>query len=512
MGTQVSNSDRDPGLPAEIKRRMPLLDYMERHMGIKGKPKDKYFSAHCFNTSGHANGDTTRSLSIRDDQGTYHCFACGVAGDVIDAYAHVNGLTNEEAFVDLARSLGLLKPRDLSAPEDMLAFAARRYHQALVGSDHNKPKQDALDYLLNERRLTMETIEKFGIGYCWSTDLKKLPDDLRETAIAAGLAWKPKADAPPGQHLWPQMGNRITFPISDASGVVVGFGGRVVPGAYGSDSAKYMNTSDTDYFKKSQILFGASQARKAIRKEGAAFVLEGYMDVVGLSQAGIENCVGVMGAGLNTTGFLNLWKLTDHAIFCLDPDQAGRSGTARSIRAAGPTLTDSLRISVMTLDTELDPDEYVLEHGAEKFREEGRRALSLAQFLVQMEVERCNLYSPEDRAQFIDRMKGIAEEFPNAPETRDQILKEARAICGAAVADAALHFTGLDLATDEAELSLAIRLLERQLAAAREARLASDRAVSADQAPSPAMPRDEPAEAFHGTEPEELLHRPMRPR
>lgn len=475
MGTRVPDSERVPGLAAEIKRQMPILKYMEDHMGIEGKQKGNYFSAHCFNEKAHANGDKTPSLSIREDQGTFHCFACHVSGDVIDAYAIRNNLSTEEAFVELARTLGLLKPRDLSAPEDMLAFAARRYHTALVGGEHNKPKQDALDYLLNERGLTMETIEKFQIGYCWSTDLKKLPEDLRPTAIAAGLAWKPKADAQPGQHLWPQMGNRITFPISDASGVVVGFGGRVVPGAYGSENAKYINTSDTEFFKKSQVLFGASQARKAIRREGTAFVLEGYMDVVGLSQAGIENAVGVMGAGLNSTGFLNLWKLTEHAIFCLDPDPAGKAGTARSIRAAGPTLTDSLRISVMMLDTELDPDEYVLKYGPEKFKEEGRRALSLAQFLVQIEAEQCNLFSPEDRARFIDRMKGIAEEFPNAPETREQIVKEARAICGAAVADAALHFSGLDLATDEAELSLAIRLLERQLAAAREARLASER-------------------------------------
>jgi DNA primase len=511
MGARVPDFERVPGLAAEIKRQMPLLQYMEDHMGITGVQKDKYFSAHCFNTSGHQRGDKSRSLSIRDDEGTYHCFACEAKGDVITAYSIVNNMSNEEAYVELARNLGLLKPRELSDPENMLAFAARRYHGALVG-DGIPAKQDALDYLTKERGLTRETIEKFGIGYCWSSDLKKLPKELRQTAIDAGLAWKPKPDSKV-DHLWPQMGNRITFPISDINGVVIGFGGRVVPGGYGSDSAKYMNTSETELFKKSQVLFGASQARKAIRKEGAAFVLEGYMDVVGLSQAGIENAVAVMGAGLNEEGFLNLWKLTEHAIFCLDPDKAGRTGTARSIRAAGPTLTDRLRISVMRLETDLDPDEYVLEHGAEHFIEKGKRALTLAQFLVQLEAESCNLFAPEDRAKFIDRMKSIAEEFPNAPETREQIVKEARAICGAAIADAALHFTGLDLATDEAELTLAIRLLERQLAAAREARLASERAVSAPPAAEHASEEillGEPAVA--GDQLNESAHRPMRPR
>ena len=312
-----------PDYAGTIKREVPILEFLERNFGLRGQQKGNYFQAHCFNAGGHKNGDASRSMSVREDQGTYHCFGCGIHGTVIDAYAFLNGgISAADAIIEFARELNILEERVSTDAEDILNYAAGRYANAL------KRKPDALEYL-KSRGLTDETIEKFELGYCWGTDLRGLDEPMRALAIKAGLAWPPREGDQPGRDLSPQMSGRITFPIKNRSGQVVGFGGRVVPGAHNETAAKYVNTSATDLFKKSELLYGLNLAKGAIRKEGFALIVEGYMDVIGLHQAKVENAVAVMSAGLNSNGYEKLWALTDTVVFCLDPDLAGQNGTAQ---------------------------------------------------------------------------------------------------------------------------------------------------------------------------------------
>jgi DNA primase len=437
-----------PTLVQRIKDKLSVVEYASRFTQLKATGANKAeFNGKC---PAPNHDDKAPSFYANADNGLFHCHGCGISGNVIQLYAIMNGLDPVDAKFDLGRELGVFNERVLDSAEAMLASAARRFHDQLAR------KEDALAYL-RERGLRQETIERFNIGFCWGREFLDFREEAQQrTAIETGLAREETGKA--------YMAGRITFPVRDASGRTVGFGGRLVPSPnFEARGPKYMNGPETAWFKKSELLYGFYEAGSGISRTGYAVVVEGYMDVAVLHQEGLDNTVGVMGASANNLAYTALWAKTKRAIFCLDGDAAGDRGALRSVMEAAPTMEDGCEIGVARLPAGMDPDQYVLQYGAGAFRNLCERAVPLSRFLMEARSAHFDLSYPEGRVAFLEEAKSVASVFAAAPTLREQIVTEARAINAASLVDFALEVTGVGEKLEQQTVRDAIALLQRRL-------------------------------------------------
>lgn len=457
-----------PTLVQRIKDKLPLLEYARRYTQLKASPTGK--GEHFGKCPAPDHEDGRPSFYVNESKQIYNCKGCGISGNVIQLHALMHNMTDEDAKFELGRQLGVFNERRLDDSESLLNKAVGRFIWQL------ERKQDAVDYLTKERGLTHETLERFGIGYCWGTEYKEMQGDALRLAVDVGLARESTDPAKPPRAF---MAGRITFPVRDRTGKVVGFAGRLLPNGFNSNGPKYLNSPETKLFRKSELLYGAYEAQPGISKAGFAVVVEGYMDVVATHQCGATNTVAVMGASANEATFQNLWALTKRLVFCLDGDAAGDAGALRSVLAAAPTMEDGCEIGIASLPAGVDPDEFILEHGFEAWRANCERATPLSRFLMAARSQDHDLSYPEGRARFMEDARQVSELFVKAATTREQIIAEARAINAAALVDTALSITGLAETVKPQELRDAIALMQRRLASMEPG------AASAQRAPRP---------------------------
>jgi DNA primase len=450
-----------PTLLQRIKDAKPLLAYARTLTELKKAPGNA--DEHYGKCPDPAHDDKGPSFHVNEAKNLFHCKGCGITGNVVQLYALMNGMDPEDAKFELGKQLGVFNERRLDTGESMVANAARRF------ADQLKKKDDALAYLVEERKISQKSIERFGIGYCWGREFQDIQEVERQRlAIDYGLAREETGRA--------HMAGRIVFPVRDRGGMVLGFGGRLVPNGFQSNGPKYINSPETAIFKKSELLYGAYEAAAGIHKAGYASIVEGYIDVVMLHQHDVTNAVAVMGAGANETTFATLWQMTKRAVFCLDGDAAGAKGGLRSVYAAAPTMEDGCEIAITTLPDGMDPDEYVLQFGAEAWRQMCDQAVPLSRFLMNERSAKFDLSYAEGRASFLTEAREIAELFVNAPTVRQQIVGEARALNAAALVHQALTVTGLAETMSVQELDDAIALLQRRK---------TDNMATARSAPAP---------------------------
>lgn len=437
-------------LISQIKSAKAIDDLIGQYVRLKPASGGKELVGKC-----NFHDDSTPSLYVNPGEGTYNCRGCGASGNVVHFYAHVNGLDYDEAKMALAKELGLLQERKVSGPQFVLTKTLERYRSALSGC------RMAQEYLTN-RGISPESVEKFGLGYCWGNEFVKASEAFKEDAKKAGVY-----SAKSGRSY---LGGRLTFPIRNRSGAVIAFAGRKLeratvaePDAWAGDEGeakkappKYLNTPETELFHKSEHLYGLYEAKHGVRDQGFAVVVEGYIDVVMLHQYGIDNSVAVMGADANEKAFAGLWAMTDRMVFCLDGDAAGQMGTRRSIQKAAMSMKDGQSIAVAMMPNGMDPDEFVREHGADPFRDRLGNALPLSKYLAQETRARFDLANAEDRAAFVLAMRDAASWFESAPLVAQEIVSEAEAECMAYVIGAALGPQGAGLAADPAELRAAL--------------------------------------------------------
>lgn len=374
---------------------------------------------------------------------SYHCKGCGVSGNVIGFKSAIENIEYGQAKRLLALELGIYQEKKLDAQQEVLERVSKRYHKNL------KANRDIIEYT-KERGLKQTTLELFGIGYCIGDEFSKASESAQEIACQAGVLSPVSSGGVP----YNAMKRRLTFTIRDRHGIAVGFGGRKMDTE--ARGGKYINTRDTAYFKKSNILFGLYEARNAIHKEKFAIVVEGYMDAIILHQEGIQNTVAVMGASCSDEAFESLWRRTKHAIFCLDGDAAGRAGTYRSVMAAASLMKDDSKIGVIDMPEGMDPDEYVLKFGAQAFKKLSVGAMSLSQYLCERtldaEEEAQGIFTlrvAEDRARYLSLIQEVASNFHKAPALQLEIQREAQATVNAFVIDAALRQRHIDASPDE---------------------------------------------------------------
>ncbi|WP_137921289.1 DNA primase [Hydrogenophaga sp. 2FB] len=432
---------KGPNLVDRIKSKLSLDKYLEPIMELKKGGKGELVGK-C-----NMHDDKTASLHVNTELGVYHCKGCGESGNVIQMHAFIHNLSYEDAKKDLGRQLGVYTDKVLDNGEAILARAANLYAGQL------QRKENALEYL-KSRGLNQDTIERFGIGFCWGREYMDLTPKQQDMALQAGLM---KEDS---KKSW--LAGRIVFPVREKNGRIVGFGGRLVPSDnYVPTGPKYMNTPETAYFKKSELLYGLYEASGGISRAGRAIVVEGYMDVAMLHQTGVNNAVAAMGAQATENAFKLLWSVTKNIVFCLDGDKAGVTGGMRSVMAAAPTMPDGGMISIATMPAGVDPDEYVIEHGQSAFDAHCDQAVPLAKYLMDSKVNDFDLASPEGRAGLIKAAQELGATFNSAPIVAEQLEEEARALCASALVESTLRRMELPAVLDQRDVEMAIGLLQK---------------------------------------------------
>ncbi|HEX6781857.1 MAG TPA: DNA primase [Solirubrobacterales bacterium] len=353
--------------------------------------------------------ERTPSFSVEPQEKLYHCFGCGVGGDVIKFVEEKDGLNFAEAVELLADRYGVEIEREQEDPraeakrqrrrrlEELLDRAAAFYSSYLWESEE---AGKARDYLA-QRGLREEVLRGFGVGYAPSAWDKLLVRGQRagfsvEELRGVGLVQRGRSGGE-----YDRFRERIMFPIRDRRGRVLGFGGRAMRPDQG---AKYVNTAETEFFHKSQILYGVDRAKTAIAKAGRAVVVEGYTDVLALHQAGIEEAVGVMGTAITGEQVAALSGMVDEVVLALDADSAGQEAM---LRAQSVAAGRRMRLRVAAMPAGEDPAEMMAAaEGAERFRELLHGAEELVAFQVGLVLGRTDVGSP------VERDRALAEVAP----------------------------------------------------------------------------------------------------
>lgn len=303
--------------------------------------------------------EKTPSFNIYSENGSFYCFGCGAGGDVITFVMKIENLDYMEAVRFLAQRAGMTMP-DTGYDDSMNRLRTRIYEanreaaRFFYGCLNSPEGAEARNYLAG-RQLLPKTIVHFGLGYSpksrYSLCNHLKSKGFKESEIvAANLAFQSKS----GKGIYDRFSDRVMFPIIDLRGNVIAFGGRLM----GDGKPKYLNTSDTPVFKKSNNLFSLNNAKNS---GGRTLILcEGYMDVIAVNQAGFTNAVATLGTALTSEQAILMKRYADEVVICYDADEAGQKATARAIeilRNAG------IQVRVLTVPEGKDPDEFIKKHG-----------------------------------------------------------------------------------------------------------------------------------------------------
>jgi DNA primase len=397
----------------ELLARVDIVDVVERYITLK-KAGANYQACCPFHS------EKTPSFSVSPSKQFYHCFGCGAHGSAISFVMQYAGLGFVEAVEELAGQLGMPVPRELTARvqekakqqplTERMARAARFY------KDRLKTSPQAIDYLKG-RGLTGEIAARYGLGYApddWQGLQSVFADYDNEALVECGLVIRNEQG-----RRYDRFRDRIMFPIQDTRGNIVGFGGRVM----GQGEPKYLNSPETPLFRKGEELYGLPQARKAIQEQDMVLVVEGYMDVVGLAQSGVENVVATLGTAATGINIQRLIRLADRIVFCFDRDAAGERAAKRAMEVSLEYLVDGKSIEFLYMDGDQDPDEFVRTHGREAFVQQTQNSARLSDFLIRKLTQESNTRTAEGRAKLVSEAKPLLQKI-SAPVLRVQIAKE----------------------------------------------------------------------------------------
>jgi len=380
------------GFLDELRARVSIIDVVSRKVKLirKGHEHTGLCPFH---------NEKTPSFTVSGEKGFYHCFGCGAHGDAISFEMRANGLPFMEAVERLASSAGMevpqatpeeaAKTRRAASLHEVIEAACQFYEQRLRMPEG----REALAYA-KQRGLSDETISRFRLGYAPAGNALRaalMRDGWEEGALLeAGLVGKPDDGRAP----YDILRNRLTFPITDRRGRVIAFGGRIL----GEGQPKYLNSPDSPVFHKGQVLYGLAQARAAAFERGRILVTEGYMDVIGLAQAGITEAVAPLGTALTEGHMQELWRLSDEPYLCFDGDNAGQRAARRSAERALPELKPGRSLRFCVLPSGQDPDDLIKSGGRQAMEDVLAAARPLSDVLWDVVLDGRDTSTPERRA------------------------------------------------------------------------------------------------------------------
>ena len=340
------------------------------------------------------------SFTVNDTKGFYHCFGCGAHGDAIRWMTDQRGLSFMDAVKELASEAGMEvpapDPRAAEAAEkrdslhDVMAAAQAWFAERLASDEGARARA-----YLATRGFNARTVERFGFGYApegrqaLKTALSRFPEAM---LIEAGLRILVDEKEP-----YDRFRGRLMLPIEDARGRVIAFGGRILD-AEKKDAPKYLNSPDTPLFDKGRTLYNLHRAGPASRKTARIVVVEGYMDVIALAAAGIEDAVAPLGTALTERQIEMLWRLVEVPTLCFDGDAAGQRAAMRAATRALPLLRPGHSLKIVRLPAGMDPDDLIRRDGAGAMERLLAEPRSLLDTLWEHERDALPLASPEDKA------------------------------------------------------------------------------------------------------------------
>ncbi|EPE1853144.1 DNA primase [Cronobacter dublinensis] len=379
----------------DLLARTDIVDLIDAR--VKLKKQGKNYHACC-----PFHNEKTPSFTVNGEKQFYHCFGCGAHGNAIDFLMNYDKLEFVETVEELAAMHNLEVPFEAGSGPTQIERHQRQtlyelldglngfYRQALQAQNAEPARQ-----YLAKRGLSESVIERFAIGYAppgWDNALKRFGtnSENRQSLIDAGmLVTNDKGRS------YDRFRERVMFPIRDKRGRVIGFGGRVL----GDALPKYLNSPETDIFHKGRQLYGLYEVQQSDPNPPRLLVVEGYMDVVALSQYDINYAVASLGTATTAEHIQMLFRVTNNVICCYDGDRAGRSAAWRALETALPYMTDGRQLRFMFLPDGEDPDTLVRQEGKAAFEARMEQAQPLSTFLFNSLLPQVDLSTPDGRAQ-----------------------------------------------------------------------------------------------------------------
>ena len=357
--------------------------------------------------------EKTPSFSVSPQKSIYHCFGCGKGGNVLSFIMDYEGLNFVEAVEKLAEINNVTVPRQAnSAQNDFTKIyeineqVANFYFDALKDNEN----KHIVEYL-KDRGISGATAKNFKIGFADFNQYKLLADLKKKFSdkeiLESGNFMKNE------KGFYPFQRNRVTFPIQNSSGKFIGFGGRVID----DSQPKYLNSKDSKFFNKTRELYGFNNAKKD-KKTDSFIVTEGYMDVVMLSEHGVNNAVASLGTAFSQNHINSMFKMRKKIIYCFDSDEAGLKAAWRALQISLKNVFDDRTVRFLFLPENYDPDSFIKEHGQEEFAKKLERSMVLESFTYQYLKRGMKLDSPEDVRKIIFEFKKLI------PMIRSETLKE----------------------------------------------------------------------------------------
>ena len=410
-----------------IRDRLTLSDIVGRRVNYdrrKSQPQKGDFWGCC-----PFHNEKTPSFHVDDRKGMYHCFGCGVSGDHFRFLTEKEGLSFPEAVEQLANEAGVELPKSdprmveqekkRASLYDVMALAQQYFLEQLQG----KEGAAARGYL-QKRGLTLETQRRFGIGFA-----PRNRSGLKEYLAMKGVEHAQMIEAgllvagPDIPVSYDKFRDRIMFPILDLRERVIAYGGRAMSA---DNPAKYMNSPETPLFSKRSILYNVANARRRAYEKGRVIVVEGYMDVIALAQAGINEAVAPLGTALTEDQLRLLWKMADEPILCFDGDEAGVRAANRSIDVALPQLAPGKTIQFTMLPDGQDPDDLLKADGVDAMEDLLGAARSLSDMIWARETENGVYNTPERKAALEAKFSNLIRTISDANVRRhyDQAFRD----------------------------------------------------------------------------------------
>ena len=404
----------------ELLQRVDIVEVIGRVLQLKKRGSN--FIALC-----PFHNEKSPSFNINPSKQFYHCFGCGVSGDVIQFLTEYDGLSFAEAVEQLAQQMGMQVPKESrenlgveftkSARPisiEVLAQVANYYREQLK----NSPR--TIEYL-KKRGISGSIAARYALGYA--------PAEWENLKTAFGASFPVQAlldagliiekETAYGKRYHDRFRDRVMFPIRNMRGQIIGFGGRIID----QGEPKYLNSPETTLFQKSHELYGLFEARASIRENKYVLVTEGYMDVIALAQLGFSQSVATLGTACSNFHIQKLLRHTTHIIFAFDGDEAGQRAAKRAMEICLSSIADQHTIRFLFLPEEHDPDSYIREFGQDAFAEYIQKAMPLSRFLLNTIAAGHALNTAEGRAQLQIRAKPLLKAL-NAPLLRHQIVQE----------------------------------------------------------------------------------------
>ena len=400
----------------DVRQSNDIVDVISQYVRLKRSGRN-YFGLCPFHN------EKSPSFSVSPEKQIFHCFGCGVGGNVFTFLTKIEGINFVEAVQLLAERANIQLPtleNNLDSAKEALKakvykvneFTAQYYHKNLY-----KPESKMAQEYIKKRRLSNETLKSFQIGFSGKFDelykeLKKQGFEDREI-LESGLVNKNER----GQYI-DRYRNRLMFPICDARGRVIAFGGRVLD----DSKPKYINSPENIVYSKGRHLFGLNVAKKYDIKK-RLLIVEGYMDVISLHQRDIHNVVASLGTALTQQQGYLLRNNTEQIILSYDSDDAGQTAKVRAMEILQNMGCD---IRVLQMEGAKDPDEYVIKYGNARFQNLVDKAISVIEFKVKILRQSLNLESTNDKIKFLNEIAKLIAKIDNNMEREVYIEKIAK--------------------------------------------------------------------------------------